>query len=426
MARLRTLALLSLAALLACGDDDGTDVPPDLGGVDAGSSDAFVPTDAGPPDAGEPDAGEPDACVPVELTPERPLRPVDVVLVVDNSASMADELAGLEATLNDFAGIFGDAAVDMQLIAITDHGSAVFDLCVPPPLSGTDDCSGPPVDVPGQFRHYDLQVSSGNAACLVLDTLFGSDGGGAADENGNHAGGWVTYLREGSARVFIAATDDGMACEWTSPGVMQDYSTCDSTTSSTCLNDAESTIASAATSPAARAAENFRDQLLNAAPAEFAEVGGGQRFTWHSLVSLAADTPDEPYVATDPLVTTDCSTGAGLGSGYQWLSKGTGGLRAPVCNTSSYGDYLEAIADATIAEAPEPCAFAAPDGEPIDGVRITPVDASPVDLSAVTDAEGCSADDEYFMDGDVARLCPLACDALEETDSVSLVSSCGG
>ena len=131
MKQLRVLVLAALCGFVfsACGDDDapgGFDagvpidmptVPPDLPSIDAGPDDAGADVDAGGEDAGpmgddagaEDDAGASDAGVDggsdagsdagVDAGPPPPVRDVDMLFMVDNSGSMAEEQASLAAQL---------------------------------------------------------------------------------------------------------------------------------------------------------------------------------------------------------------------------------------------------------------------------------------------------------------------------------------
>jgi hypothetical protein len=138
MKSLRVLVLAALCGFVfsACGGDDtpaptdaGTPVdmptvPPDLPSIDAGADDAAAddagpdrdasadidagPEDAGPTgdDAGPSDAGREDAgsdlgvdAGALDAGPPPPVRDVDILFMVDNSGSMAEEQASLAAQL---------------------------------------------------------------------------------------------------------------------------------------------------------------------------------------------------------------------------------------------------------------------------------------------------------------------------------------
>src|SRR4030095_14330224 len=100
--------------------------------------------------------GQGGACADLVVEAEVQFLPADIIFIIDNSGSMTDEIASIETNINvNFANIIQSSGVDYQVIMVTDHGSGSLEVCVGPPLSGTTNCSGPPVFVPGQFYHYD-------------------------------------------------------------------------------------------------------------------------------------------------------------------------------------------------------------------------------------------------------------------------------
>ena len=253
-------------------------------------------TDGGPTptDAGV-DAG---ICSEVTLTTEAITEPVDIIVVTDNSASMADELAAVEALLHQYLFVPLQAANgDVRIIVVGDHGGGSFELCIAPPLSGTSNCSGQPVDVPGQFYHYDISVQSVDGACLLLDTLYGSNAGGEADQWGAYPNGWIDALRPDAVKAILYVGDDRMACRWSSPGVTEGFSACDATVDGDCLNDGNDVLGST-NGAAAQASLNFANKLSALAPNYFRIGVPNPNTLWFSRMMLSNNSRASSNIAS--------------------------------------------------------------------------------------------------------------------------------
>ncbi|MEO0606329.1 MAG: hypothetical protein AAF211_33175, partial [Myxococcota bacterium] len=122
------------------------------------------------------DAFDISGCCALE-TVELPVRPsVDIVVVVDNSASMGAEVAGLEASLDlHLAQVLSVLEADYRIVVVSAFGSTTPSgepLCFRAPLSGNQDCfdteGEPPANLPPTFYHYSVQIGSTDALCKVL------------------------------------------------------------------------------------------------------------------------------------------------------------------------------------------------------------------------------------------------------------------
>ena len=68
-----------------------------------------------------------------------PGKSVDVIFVVDNSASMEDEIAAVRANINqNFAAIVQASAVDLRVILLSLYGTSGTNICIGPPLAGAE------------------------------------------------------------------------------------------------------------------------------------------------------------------------------------------------------------------------------------------------------------------------------------------------
>jgi hypothetical protein len=114
----------------------------------------------------------------------------DVIIVVDNSDSMGEEVALTQQALNTFANIIEGASIDLQVILISDDTSNNNNgICVPIPL-GTGVC---PIDenLPG-YRHVVHTVGSSAVFESILTTY---------DQ-------WSNSLRPDATRAIVVVTDD--------------------------------------------------------------------------------------------------------------------------------------------------------------------------------------------------------------------------
>jgi hypothetical protein len=112
-------------------------------------------------------------------------RPLDLIVAVDTSGSMDEEVARVRAGLNDLAVYLDQQGHDLHVILIADPAG----LCVPAPL-GSGAC---PADekLPG-YRHVAATVSSNDALQQVIA------------QHGQYA----ASLRAGSRRAILVVSDD--------------------------------------------------------------------------------------------------------------------------------------------------------------------------------------------------------------------------
>src|SRR5690606_36676461 len=103
-------------------------------------------------------------------------QPVDILVLVDSSPSMLDEIRFVREHLNDFAGRIADTGVDTRVIMISelledevpeDMQDEATGICIPAPLgSGScpDDTRLP------NYVHIAERVSSSNSLDMVMKT----------------------------------------------------------------------------------------------------------------------------------------------------------------------------------------------------------------------------------------------------------------
>ena len=159
----RLLLSLLVVPCLACGGDAGGSrarpgVVPDQEGPVFYESETKAATPAEP--------GDLDGLVEVEPEPSQTIsidqacvidkakavlvkQPVDIIVLLDNSGSMEDEAAAVEANINiNFASVLENSGVDYRVILISrqrrgpreESGESSTSICVQTPLSGLSSC----------------------------------------------------------------------------------------------------------------------------------------------------------------------------------------------------------------------------------------------------------------------------------------------
>jgi hypothetical protein len=301
------------------GDGVGSDnvLPPgSVGGISGstqqpvagGGPDASAPAPLEPIDAGVPaDAGS-DA-LPCEGLLGRV--PTDLILVVDNSGSMAAETAAFEAALPGFVARLDDDSVDYRIILITRHREearsaseeASTSVCVAAPVSGLSACPGPRPVPAERFFPYSIKIDANDSFERILESLTAPDRFALTER------GWVEWLRPEALKIFIEITD------------------------------ADSSMSVA----------DFLAQLSVASPEFFPPPPAPPSFVFHSILGIAQKplVPDI-YSADEPIETGVCSgegtTPDDAGVVYQELSRETGGLRLSICPLDAMSGRLAALA----------------------------------------------------------------------------------
>ena len=322
------------------------------------------------------------------------LSPVDIIVAIDNSGSMGNEIVGVQNNINvNFAQIIEDAGLDYRVIMVTRHGRADPDesVCIEAPLSGIPQggCANPPaapVNNPPFFFHYNVEVGSHNAWCKLLDGYTDADLLGQQ--------GWGQWLREDALKSFIVLSDDGVTCTG--------FDDNDN------VNDGTSSAAS------------FDAALLGLDPVMFG-TADARRYNFFSIVGMAYNNPPtDPYLPADPVITGQCPTAADPGTGHQALSVLTSGLRFPLCDTTSYDVVFQGIAESVIAGSPVSCELPlpiAPDDQLVNlaslVVEYTPGGmGAPIVLTKVPDLQSC-APNSFYIEGETIYLCPETCDLVQ-------------
>ena len=167
-----------------CPDADGDGVCDDADAC-PGSDDALdADTDGVPDDCDRCPEGPPD-----KLTLPVGLQPADLVIVVDNSGSMALEVEMVRGAVNSLSSRLFLANIDLRLALISAGSDDPQGICVPPPV-GSGSC--PADENPPGYLHIHDGVGSNNALQKIL----------------THHATWSALQRQWASKHLLVVSDD--------------------------------------------------------------------------------------------------------------------------------------------------------------------------------------------------------------------------
>lgn len=328
-------------------------------------------------------------------------QPVDIIVVIDNSGSMQDEIDAVERSINvNFANVLTTSGVDYRVILISRHEKAKrqTSICVVAPLSSNTICPPTP-DQPAfseRFYQYSLKVDSLNSLVLITDTYNAT----VPDEFHLAPTGWSAWLRPAAQKVFLEITDDN----------------------STLMTSAD-----------------FETKLFALSPENFGSVSN-RKYVFHSIIGIGEKgVVTDAWLPSEGIQSSEC-TGNGdtvenPGLVYQELSRMTGGLRFPICQFNAFNTVFETIATTVVSHTKITCEFAIPPAPGADAIDLSKVavsydagDGSGVKtFGQAMAAQDCVPDAFYI---DAARqqivLCPDACAGVQTgaKPSVDVLFTC--
>lgn len=333
-------------------------------------------------------------------------QPVDIIVLLDNSGSMIDEAAAVEANINvNFANVLTESAVDYRVILITRHRlrprtppvqddeddpneEANTSVCVQAPLSGLSSCDEAEQPVfTDRFKQYSTKLESNDSLDIALDTYEPEFEDDREEKYDQAPLGWSEWLRPETKKVFLEITDDDERDE-----------------------DGEG-----------MSAADFASELVRMAPQHFGSDPARPNFVFHSIVGLAEKDPvTSAYLPDEPVQTEECTGNDGdvtsAGVTYQELSRLTGGLRFPLCQYDAYDVVFQRIAEDVVLQRDIACDFEvppAPRGRELILENVAVETASgtggvTTQLGQARTPDECQSDAFYVVDGRL-NLCPEAC-----------------
>lgn len=163
--------------------DVGTD-----GSVLADTESTFdVVLDSPTSDVVSPDAG----CATSSAEAIKP--PVDIIVAIDQSGSMSEEIAKVKANINKMSDFLKTTGFDYRVVMIARPGTDTFGVCIPPPLGGPTCGDNPPI-----YRRAAQEVQSSDALGLILSTY----------DSTSDLVKWAGTLRPDATKIFVVITDD--------------------------------------------------------------------------------------------------------------------------------------------------------------------------------------------------------------------------
>jgi len=399
------LGLALVGALAACansgrGDNNSVD-----GDGSTTQHDGGVPGDGSSTDGGYGDAA---ACA---LASDEPASmPVDIIIAIDQSASMGEERDGVRDNINaNLANILGSSNLDYRVILI--HGG----FCMDPPLGNPADCEA---DNPPHYYTSHHPVNSSDALTIFLWAFEGQHRTpNTCDSVFDADVEYASKLREESFKVFIVVTDD------------DPYSF--SAAALGCSDCPMHQCPTFADSPADWGGADFATELYNL-PGNYFGNATLPRWILHAIVGV--DQIYQPAAPITPL-TQVCNfsgnTAETSGVEYQKLAQLTGGLRFPSCDTD-YSPVFNEIATTII---PLACEFLVESTnlgqiDPgLTNVEYDPQDGTGALTIPMDDTAGCDTGAngwQWSTDFSRVYLCGSWCDAVQSNPNgrVSIVVGC--
>jgi hypothetical protein len=397
--QLTLTTLLSLCcfagALVACTSDRPCSGP-------GCAAKAAAAAEASDPDVMPPLVDPEAACAMQTARAKRgPSKQVDIVFVVDNSGSMSEEIAAIRDNINrNFAALVQDSGVDFRVILLSLYGTGGTTICLEPPLAGAPCTDGLYATNSDAFFHYNVEVASLDALCLLLYTFDHPDPEERAPR------GWQEWLRPSAEKVFVLFTDDSAACLYRTGPERVEFGGSESDPYADALL--------------------FHETLLALSPEQFGTPPNAD-YRFFSIVGLGAqDPPTEPWFPRQSLNPDTCETAPSAGLSYQALSIITDALRYPVCEGKGFDAVFRVLARNVIEASKLACVFelpAAPEDQAIDARSVRVQYASdgepPLLLEQVPDETTCSARSFYIRDQRI-ELCPEACLAVQADASTEI------
>jgi hypothetical protein len=382
----------------------------DSGPRDDGSVlDASITADATPPpprDSGPiPDGSflDPDAACSqalLEATVER--LPVDIVWVVDNSASMAPAIDQVTAGLNEFATVIESSGIDYRVImlalrgrgATTVSGSTRYAVCIPPPLSGDTTCGDGP-----RFFQVEADIRSTQPVEQILGTLAQTTGYLETDDVGSAP--WRDLLRADATKTIVFVTDDNSR-------------TCARPVGTCAASDPPLTSTSLEDFPGGPNPFNSRTLGPGLLTSTYGDLFAG--YTVSAVYGWGSETDDDVRCSY-----SDGSMPPSAGQTYSELVRRTGGVRARICDgAGAWAPFFDAVATAVTRTSRIACDVAIPppgDGLVLDPNRVNVIVRTSDGPVYLPRRAGASACDErggwYYDDPDMPTrvfLCPASCE----------------
>lgn len=388
----------------------------------------YAPSDAGPA-----------TCAAVTEQATLRKRPMDIIISIDNSGSMAGEVDAVQQRVNDdFAAIIEQSGIDYRVIMVSRYGNVhsentaspydgAFGVCIGDPLGGSECPATAVATTPAlvndrpRFFHDSINIGSGNMWCQMVSSF--------SLATASAPSGWQQWLRPDAFKVFIGITDDSPR---RNSGGTQGQCRTDSNLSDDLAG-----------------AQQF-DTLLRGLSDQFG-TSDARNYAWYSIVGMAGNSTTSPTpLGPNEPVQAQCCRGDGAsvtcpasdltpdadgvraGTGYQELSRMTGGLRYPSCFNNNFNAMFNAVAEGVIERSSASCEYTLPEpaGGTINPANIVAtyhpsgVGQPDVVLDRVSGADQCGSSQGFYLDDNDSPtrllLCGQACTLVQADDNARI------
>ncbi|MDI1447863.1 vWA domain-containing protein [Polyangium sp. 6x1] len=305
-----------------------------------------------------------DTCASVSSEAQAGKQPADIIIAVDTSGSMDEEIAQVQANLNKFAQIITASGIDVHVVMIADAT-----MCIPAPL-GSGACNGADEKLPN-YRHVVQTVASTDAFQQILGTYPQ----------------WKDVLRPNAVKTIAVVSDDNSDM----------------------------------------AANTFMSQLLALDPTfqgfkfdAIVSFEGGDQCVFQCAFNCAAC----PFTCCNKQSPLCEPISAEEGTVYKQLVQQTGGVLGNLC-TQNFDPVFNSMATAVVSEAKISCDYpipTPPDGTSIDPTKVNVVytnsNGTKTTIYNVPAGQGdCGNTGGWYFDSPVAptkiTVCANTCAALQ-------------
>jgi len=316
------------------------------------------------------------SCASVTETAQNTYQPVDIVITIDNSPSLLDEINATRANMNKFSKAIGASGLDYHIVLVSClpgdcENDKFHGICIDPPLGKTGGCTAvPPSDTnPPNYLHVSTKVPSTKTLERMISTYPT----------------WKSMMRAGAARHVVVISDDT-----------------DETT-----------------------AAQFNTSLLALDPVGF------KGYKFHGIFAFKSKEDACAISNSEPCCTYAAPGGEGVP--YKDLVQLTGGVQADLC-LQSFDPVFSQIATSVIKSAKLSCSWplpAPPDGKQLDPTQINVEYIDGNNVSTVFGKVASAADctkikgDGWYYDNETkptkVLVCPQTCTKIQGQTSAQIV-----
>lgn len=323
------------------------------------------------------------ACTSLSSEAKAELQPADIIIAVDTSGSMDQEIAQVQQNLNNFASIITNSGIDVHVVMIADAS-----MCIPAPL-GSGQCNGADEKLP-TYRHVVQTVNSTDGLQVILSTYPQ----------------WKDSLRANASKTLAIVTDDNSS-----------------------ISAADFTAQLLALDPPTFQGFKFDAIASKVDPDSITFTCFNCAIQGMLSCNSCAEKCCDKMIGCTPLP-------ADLGQVYIDLVNQTGGIFGDLC-IQDFGPVFQDMATGIVTSAQLSCEYdipPPPDGETLDpgkvNVNYTPSGQAETPILYVSKPADCGVKGGWYYDDPAAPkkiiMCPTTCDVLkaDATGKIEVLFGC--